>query len=128
VVIADDWVPPSGPDWDAFSLRVPEAGVASIPALLHGAEGDAAEMGRIARATWERYYEPRSAFVPWLMALVDQLDGSPAEWSAEREVERWGSAGFRWSHGFDPLHRGLQAAKGASSRAKAAVRGAVGRR
>lgn len=121
VIIADGWVPPSGPEWPAFSLRVAEREVAGIPDLLRRRADDAAEMGRIARATWERYYEPASAFVPWLLTLLDELDGS-AGWSAERETKRWRSLRFRWSQGFDPLHQGLDAGKAAVGRARRAAR------
>ena len=109
VIIAIDWVAPTGPAWEEFSLRVPEGLVSDIPALLAAREGDAAEMGRLARAEWERYYEPRKAFVRWLLSLIDEI-GTPG-WTPEKEIRRWSSPSFRWSEGFDPTHRVLRRAR-----------------
>lgn len=62
VILSDDWVPPTGPDWSAFSVRVPEQDVASIPALLESLEPEAQEMGNRARAAWENWFSPVVTF------------------------------------------------------------------
>jgi hypothetical protein len=72
VIISDQWVPPPGPAWDRFSLRVKERDVAHIPALLERAEPRAAAMGELARRTWERWFAPESCFhrvIEWCLAL-----------------------------------------------------------
>lgn len=72
VILADDWVPPDGPDWEAFSLRVPEDRVADLPALLSAREADAPAMGRRARAAWEAWFSPRVHFhrvVEWCLDI-----------------------------------------------------------
>jgi len=58
VVIADQWVPPHGPDWDRFCLRVPEARVAEIHALVKQIEPEFEERGRLARQAWEQWFAP----------------------------------------------------------------------
>jgi len=103
VIIADDWIAPIGPDWDAFSVRVAERNLQEIPAILREHERDAREMGRIARAEWERFYAPGAAFTEWLMGFITELD--TPDWSGGSEMRRWRSPRFRWSNGFDPLHR-----------------------
>jgi Exostosin family len=72
VVLSDQWVPPNGPDWDAFSIRVPEARVAGLPALLEERERDAAAMGARARQAWLDWFAPDASFhrtVEWCLDL-----------------------------------------------------------
>jgi hypothetical protein len=72
VVLADAWVPPEGPDWDAFCLRVPEADVHRLPALLERHEPEAAARGEAARAAWEAWFSPEASFhriVEWCLDI-----------------------------------------------------------
>jgi len=62
VVLADEWVPPDGPDWARFCINVPEREAASIPRLLEEREPDAVEMGLLARREWEKYFSPEVLF------------------------------------------------------------------
>jgi len=73
VVISDQWVPPEGPDWDSFSIRVAERDVASIPALLESRAGEAAAMGAAARAAWLDWFAQPVLFhriVEWCLDLA----------------------------------------------------------
>ena len=56
VILADQWVPPTGPAWEMYSLRVAERDVDRIPELLRAREEDAAAMGRAARKAWEDFF------------------------------------------------------------------------
>ena len=38
VIVSDQWVPPDGPDWESFSMRVKEREVDTIPAMLEAAQ------------------------------------------------------------------------------------------
>jgi hypothetical protein len=62
VIVSDQWVPPAGPDWDRFSVRVAEKRVDSIPALLEAREHEAADMGRAAREAWIEWFSPQAFF------------------------------------------------------------------
>jgi hypothetical protein len=62
VVIADEWVPPEGLDWDRLCVRVPEAEVESIPALLAARAGEAAAIGERARRAWLDWFSPEAQF------------------------------------------------------------------
>ncbi len=62
VILADQWVSPAGPNWERFSIRVPERATASVPGLLEEREADAAEMGLLARREWERFFSPEVIF------------------------------------------------------------------
>jgi len=72
VIISDAWVPPEGPDWDAFSMRVAEDDVARIPALLKPRADQAAAMGARAREAWEDWFSAEATFhrvVEWCLTI-----------------------------------------------------------
>lgn len=62
VILSDDWVPPTGPAWNEFSLRIPEDRVKELPSLLEAYEPRAEQMGTRARAVWEEWFSPRVSF------------------------------------------------------------------
>lgn len=73
VIISDQWVPPTGPDWGSCSLRVPESRVGDIPALLEAHRRDARAMGELARQTWLDWFSPEASFhrsIEWCLALA----------------------------------------------------------
>lgn len=73
VVISDGWVPPRGPDWGSFSLRVSEDRVEEIPALLSARAGEAAAMGAEARSQWLEWFSEEASFrttVGWCLDLA----------------------------------------------------------
>ena len=106
VVISDDWVAPKGPAWADFSLCIPEREISRIPEFLEDRLGDAKAMGEVARAEWERYFDTESgAFVRWMLTSFEEVAQADPDWDASTEIDRWRSIGFRWSHGFDPVHR-----------------------
>jgi hypothetical protein len=72
VIISDEWVPPQGPDWSSFSIRVPESKIKNIPRVLETKEDKAVEMGRKARAAWEAWFSPEVTFhrvVEWCLSI-----------------------------------------------------------
>ena len=72
VVLADDWVPPEGPQWSEFCLRVPESNVDQLPQLLEGWSPKASEMGRAAREAWEEWFAPSVTFhriMEWCLSI-----------------------------------------------------------
>ncbi len=62
VILGDDWVPPGGPAWEKCSLRVPEASVTELPAVLAREEPRAGTMGAEARRAWEQWFAPEVLF------------------------------------------------------------------
>jgi hypothetical protein len=72
VVISDQWVPPDGPNWETFSLRVKESEVDTLPARLEARAADAPCMGRAARAAWSEWFSSPAYFhrtVEWCLDL-----------------------------------------------------------
>lgn len=62
VIISDDWVEPAGPDWPAFSLRIAEKNVDTIPQVLQQNPVAARSMGQLARSSWEEWCSPAVSF------------------------------------------------------------------
>jgi hypothetical protein len=72
VILADEWVPPIGPKWDEFSIRVPESEAMNIPKILEEREGEADALGLKARQEWERWFAPEVVFdtvVDWCLEI-----------------------------------------------------------
>jgi hypothetical protein len=62
VILADEWVPPEGPQWEQFSIRIPESEAANVPKILEEREDEAIAMGLKARQEWERWFSPEAIF------------------------------------------------------------------
>jgi hypothetical protein len=72
VILSDDWVEPSGPEWEKFSIRIPEREFASIPARLEARESEAVAMGNLARKQWEDWFSEEVCFhrvVEWCLKI-----------------------------------------------------------
>jgi len=62
LILADEWVPPQGPQWEMFSIQIPERDARWVPRILEEKEAAAFEMGLLARAEWEKYFSPDIGF------------------------------------------------------------------
>jgi hypothetical protein len=74
VIIADEWVPPSSPNWTEFSLQVPEARLQDVPKILERLVNRAPEMGLRASQAWERWFSREQAFqtiVTWCLQIME---------------------------------------------------------
>jgi hypothetical protein len=79
VIISDAWVPPTGPDWNSFSIRVPEANVQKIPVILEAADSSSGAMGDRARGAWEDWFSDAVSFqrvVQWCIEIRQARRGS----------------------------------------------------
>ena len=75
VVISDDWLPPPFVDWEACSIRVPEARIHDLPKILREREPQAGSLGRAARLAWEQFFSPERQLQTLLRGCL-RLDGS----------------------------------------------------
>ena len=71
VILADAWVPPSGPNWNEISIRWPEARIAELPCHLEEREAEAATIGARARDAYEAWF----AHDVVLTHQLNQLEG-----------------------------------------------------
>ena len=69
LILSDDWIFPKGPDWREFALIVPEKDVDGLYRIAKKQEERALEMGRKARAAYEKYFADEVYF----NYLVDQM-------------------------------------------------------
>jgi hypothetical protein len=78
VIISDQWVPPAGPAWESFSIRVRQNRVAQIPDILEHYKSSAATMGHLARKTWEGWFSQEASFhriIEWCLRLRQYRHG-----------------------------------------------------
>jgi hypothetical protein len=80
VIIADDWVPPSGIDWPAVSIRWPEGVTTGLADHLRSRADEAAAMGRSGRRAYETVLAEEVAFD----SLVQRLEPLVASGAAGR--------------------------------------------
>jgi hypothetical protein len=79
VIISDQWVPPEGPAWETFSLRVRENQISGIPELLERYEPKAELMAHEARLAWEEWFSKETVFhriVEWCLSLKSRCRDS----------------------------------------------------
>ena len=69
VIVSDDWVPPSGPRWEDFSIRLPERNFNQLEAIIVEREAHWETMGKLARQEWVRWFQERS----FLKQIVDRM-------------------------------------------------------
>ncbi len=94
VVVSDAWIPPDGPDWDNFVIRVPEADTAQLLKLLQDRQHEAMILGRQAREAWEEFFSWPARYHTFLR-LVLSLRQQQNQWRNMDELaEIWHSAPF----------------------------------
>jgi hypothetical protein len=71
VILSDQWVPPAGPHWEKFSIRIKESEFAQIPSLLEQRESEAVAMGELARKQWEEWFSDEVAFHRLVESCLD---------------------------------------------------------
>ncbi len=114
VILSDGWVAPSGPAWDKFSLRIPEADFLKIPQLLEEHEPRAVQMGMLARREWEQWFSEEVAFhrvVEYCLALKQRrhIPEAMARWPVFLQYARPYHFGRLLRRKFDALRgRGNQ--------------------
>jgi hypothetical protein len=62
VIIADDWVPPEGPDWDRFVIRWPEGRRTGLIEMLEERDVDWPELSAAATAAYGEFFAPSVGF------------------------------------------------------------------
>jgi hypothetical protein len=71
IILSDDWVTPSEPPWDEFSIRIAERDYKSLFQILEQHEHRAEEMGKKARYWWEQYFSPDVIFDRAVESFLD---------------------------------------------------------
>ncbi len=61
VIISDKLIRPEGPNWDEFSITIPERMTHRIPEILEERKHEARAMGLAARKAWQTYFSPEAS-------------------------------------------------------------------
>ena len=103
VIVSDEWTAPTGPNWDEFSIRLPEARVSEMPDLLKRMQPRAREMGLAARATWETWFSPGARVARTLESIqrIQQCRGN----QTPNFSKLWKSWAFWSGYGMAPHQR-----------------------
>lgn len=96
VILSDGWIPPIGPRWEEFAIRIPERDFATIPKILEAREADAVAMGTQARAAWEQWFSPEVMF----HHLVELCLDIQKKRTVPEAVGRWSA----YAHFLQPFH------------------------
>jgi len=104
VIIADQFVPPLGPDWDGFALFLPEGKIKDLSAFLEEHEPIANRMGANARTAWRSYFCEKRVARYYADSMISVIQ-SAANISKEQELKRWRSFRLQWSNGWTLLQR-----------------------
>ena len=102
IIVADDWLPPLGPSWEAFALFVPEYEISSIYEIVKTHEDEYAHRGHLARQAWEQYFSPQNywSFILASVRRIQENQNYPEslyakslpllalqEWSRQRRIQ-----------------------------------------
>ena len=96
VVLSDLWVPPEGPRWEDFIIRVRERDARKLPAILREHEGTSAARGESARRAWKEWYSPDRLFHNLCATCEDMLQ--------RRRVPEWATRWLCYLHFARPSH------------------------
>lgn len=91
VIIADEFVEPAGPDWQAFSLRVKESDLASLESILQQYAGRHEAMGERAYEAWCKHFHPSRLVAYYADTLLRCMRTSAGSGSPASDFERWRS-------------------------------------
>ncbi len=109
VILSDDWVPPDGPKWLDFSIRISESRVEELPEIIKSYESNAFIMGKLAREAWENWFSPDVVYIRmlnYIESIYLERDSNHDEKTYQQE---WHSWKFQWQRGWTPVQRAVNA-------------------
>lgn len=108
VVISDDWIAPSGPDWEQCAIFVPQKKINRLPEILARQAGASETLGRCAFETWNEYFSwPRRwhYFVERILDFQSSVKDRPG-YGVLQEI--WHSYAFQQRYSWTIIGRGKQ--------------------
>lgn len=97
VIIADNFVPPMGPNWSEFALFFPEKKVTDLYYLLLQYEESYQLLGKKALEEWNTFFGPEKIKEFYAKSLYSLLISCETT-SQEAELKRWKSLSLYWSN------------------------------
>ncbi len=90
VILADQFVPPVGPDWESFSIFVSENKVSQLKEIIQEKEHLYQELGEKAYQAWLTFFSPSNVYSHYSQTLVDLIESTNLS-NVRSEFERWES-------------------------------------
>lgn len=113
VILADDFVPPSGPDWSEFALFYPQKRVSNLYNFLREQEPLSLQLGEKAQAAWKNFFGPQVVKKYYAQALFSLISSTPVS-SKDNEIKRWNSFDLYWNNKWTIPQRILNKARNMS--------------
>jgi Exostosin family len=95
VIVSDDWVPPSGPRWEDFSIRVPERNLHQLEAIIVERETDWEAMATLARQEWFHWFQEKN-FLRQIVHRMLTLRASDRKLRRRCKASAWRRLQLRW--------------------------------
>ena len=110
VILADSFVPPTGPKWKDFALFYPEKKVDKLHAFLRENESNSSQLGLNAYENWKQHFSPEVIGDYYAQGLLSLINASkPA--TNDREFKRWKSLQMHWKNEWTVPQRIINKAK-----------------
>lgn len=97
VIIADDFVPPLGPEWNRFALFLPENKLKYLFDFLIENQENYELLGQWASEAWQKYFHAEARIDYYAQSIQDLLSANRFS-SPKKEFERWNSLKLYWSN------------------------------
>lgn len=97
VIIADEFVPPLGPDWKSFALFYPQKKIAELDQFLRKHESSYKELGMKACQAWQIYFQENYVENYFAHSLIKLISSAPFTTKA-MEFKRWQSFSSYWNN------------------------------
>jgi hypothetical protein len=97
VIIADDFVPPKGPNWKRFALFFPEKKMASLDDFILKHESQYDQLGKQAYEAWQGYFSPDRIEKYYALSLINLIKKAP-RCTRQSEISRWESLYLFWKN------------------------------
>lgn len=97
VIIADEFVPPPGPDWASFSIIISEKKIKNLKKELEKKESSFEQLGEKAYQAWEDFFAPEKMYEYFSRQLIELIETSRPT-TVEAEFRRWTSFSMFYSN------------------------------
>jgi hypothetical protein len=97
VIIADDFVPPKGPNWNDFALFYPEKDISELSLFISRNEHLANDLGKKALNAWQEHF-CRDVIKEYYANTLLSLIRLTPKTSKKAELKRWKSLSLNWNN------------------------------
>jgi hypothetical protein len=100
VILAEEFVPPSGPDWAKAALFVAQKHIGRLPEILEAARETATDMGECALAQWREFFSPDVIAGYYATSILGLVHSGMFERNRDAEIRRLNGIALHWKNGW----------------------------